>query len=302
MKKLLTILSLLFATSTVYAQEKVTELPSGSQMFFIPGFLTKDGKAIMYTQSDDWENNATKLTVFDENMNIVKTYSVPYKDLKYQKKEVTSYRYMNADHTKFTSEWTELSGDVQKFDQSGSSIVSFSLYIEEGLGMSHNLCLTQALFDEDDEFEFLRAVYEVIPITTKEKDYIKEHSKTEESSETGDDEWWRQYGADYASYNSLRDLWILYKTESYGGIFLSGYEVVGLDGVVKKTIDSVQNNLYYYRGNVYFLGGKNNNIVYKLNSHKLPESTAYGPSYDLNRDGKVNAADHVTLSNKILGK
>ena len=303
MKKLLAIATLLFATSTVSAQEKVGELPYGSnsQLLIIPGYLTKDGQEVMYTLSDDWENKVTKFTIFDENLNVAKTFSVPYQQYQYQKKEVRSQRYMNADHSAFTSEWEEYGGDVQDYNESRSAVANFQLYTE------HNPlnCLTQTLFDEDEEFEYLRPVYDVIPITTKEKDYIKEHSDTEESSETGSSSWWSQYGADGAYEDGVTNpFWVLYKNDNYGGLFFSGYEVVNTNGVVKMTINCANtshgNYLYYYRGNVYFLGGSKGNVIYKLNSHKLPEATTYGSSYDLNRDGKVNAADHVTLTNKIM--
>lgn len=305
MKKLLAIATLLFATSTVSAQEKVGELPIGNngQFLFIPGFLTKDGQAVMYIQSEDWENKVTKFTIFDENMNVAKTFSVPYQQLQYQQKSVYANRYMNADHTAFTSEWEESVGEVQDYNESSSSAAGFQLFTESNPFSNQPLYLTQTLFDEDEEFEYLRPVYEVIPITTKEKDYITAHSTPEESGGTGGDEWWRQYGADGAYYEDPyygSEYWCLYKNDNYGGKFLSGYEVVSVDGVVKKTIKSVKGNMYYYRGNVYYFGGSKSNIIYKLNSHKLPEATTYGPSYDLNRDGKVNAADHVTLTNKIM--
>lgn len=313
MKKLLAIATLLFATSTVYAQEKVTELPdvNNTNLKFIPGFLTKDGQAIIYSESEDYTNQCNKITVFDENFNVLKSASVPRLNISYQKKDVTFVRHMNDEHTEFTDEdWQEQgSGDVQEITHSGSALAGFDLLTENELyanGGYPNVTLTQTLYDEDEEYEYLRPVYEVIPIDTKEKDYIAAHSTVDESTSGNADEWWRQYGADYAYhyYESYYDTymgWYLYKYENYGGIFLAGYEVVSLDGVVKKTINcSVGNKLYYLRGNLYTLGGSKGNTIYKLNSHKLPESTAYGPSYDLNRDGKVNAADHVTLSNKIM--
>ena len=314
MKKLFVALSLLFATTSIYAQEKVIELPSNNggigQLLFIPGFLTKDGQAIMYSQIDDWQNKVTTITVFDENFNVLKSVSIPNLDISYKKKEITFYRHMNDEHTEFTDDdWQEQgSGEVMDMVQNGSSLYGFQLHSDATNLGGNPLTLTQTLFDEDEEFEYLRPVYEVIPIDTKEKDYIAAHSTAEESSESTADEWWRQYGADHAYhyYESYYDQymgWNLYKYENYGGIFLSGYEVVSLDGVVKKTINSsVGVNIYYLRGNLYTLSGSKGTTIYKLNSHKLPESTTYGPSFDLNRDGKVNAADHVTLSNKILGR
>ena len=171
------------------------------------------------------------------------------------------------------------------------------------------LNLTQTLFDEDEDFEFIRRRYEVIPVTVKTEDYNKEHSKMRNKTRAPDDDfvnWMYENGAEefdaFWDNDRQKSVYKMIKYERYGGLYCTGLEVVNLDGVIEQTLDGLKNIGYagYHVNGNFFIKGNDEKVVYRLNPHKLPESNVRGVNYDLNRDGNVNAADHVKLSDFIM--
>ena len=289
-----------------YAQFKAFDLAESGLLYFIPSYMTKEGKQILYSCNNGY-------IVYDDNFNIIKQYnqSNPYNNLQYQIREIKYTRLIDPETKDFLSDWTVISDNTQDYTGIWNSYLTIMILTEENTTCGQPLNLSQTLFDEDEDFEFLRCKYEVIPIAVKQEDYIKEHSTGGNSNveaQYSSIDWWREYGAE--SYETVwdsekqKEIYQLVKYEKYGGIFCSGIEVVNLDGVVEQTLDGIPSGGYtgYHVNENFYIGRQEDKVIYRLNSHKLPQSNVRGVNYDLNRDGKVNAADHVKLSDIIMEK
>lgn len=301
-KVLITILFFLFAVSYSFrasAQVKVSDINiyNSDILHFIPPYLTKDCKPIFYV----WNYTKNNLTVYDENMAVVKNYNLSSStNFTYQERYIHYKRLMDPDTKELLSDWEVESDNTYERDFPNQEILNFKIYSENG---KQEVYLTQTLFDEDEDFEFIRSKYEAIPIETNNDDYYKAKGVYKEREP--DEEWLRDYGAyEYETQwddTRQKNIWVLKKYEYFGGLDSNIYEIVNLDGIVEKTLDFLSRwgTAIYVYGNFYVQG---NDGIYRLNNHKLPESTAYGPNFDLNRDGKVNVADHVELSNIIMNQ
>ena len=287
-----------------YAQFKAYNLAESGLLYFIPSYMTKEGKQILYSCNNGY-------TVYDDNFNIIKQYNQndPYNDLQYKYREIKYARLIDPETKEFLSDWKVISDNTQDYTGAWGHFFDIMILTEENTTCGQILNLSQTLFDEDEDFEFIRCKYDVIPITVKQEDYINEHTtggnKNVEPQYSPND-WWREYGAE--SYETIwdfekqKEIYQLIKYEKYGGIYSSSLEVVNLDGVVEQTLDGISSGGYtgYHVNENFLIKRQEDNVIYRLNSHKLPESNVRGINYDLNRDGKVNAADHVKLSDFIM--
>lgn len=278
-------LSLLaFATCCAfsYAQEPV--LTFNGELYFVPGSMTKSGDAFLVS----YRNNDNKeFTIYDGDFNIVREFTDPTAGQPYQQRVVTMTRvydpstdgWGNGNVTRSASdEWTVT--EDQTYDYTTSSTISgFEVYSDNNSYHSRYLYVSQTLFDDDEEFEYIRSKKTIVPISIKLSDYAKEHSTGNEitySFSTGDakiDSLLNATGAsDYQWFwdnETGKQLICLYKREYYGGLFDEGLEIASLDGTVKASLPGITyiSSGYFFRGKCYVKGyssSDNSDVLYQL--------------------------------------
>ena len=296
--------SILFILLSLLPLMGIAQTPAldySGDIYFIPSALTKSGESFLYTRDND------KFTVYDGDLNMIKSYDLQSGSITYKERVVRQTRKMDFETRELLTDWVVAEDHTEEITTVASTS-GIELYTDDNAYHSRNVYLSQTLFDDDEDFEFIRTKYEIIPIETKTADYEKEHSANSGSTpiynEDSPDAPWREYGADGYSWEwdekRGKNIMVLEKTEHYGGLFSNGMEIVSMDGTVKGSISGFNylSSAYLYRGNLYVRGhNANGSVLYRLNSKRLNYSTTRG---DLNADGQVNAADHVKLSEIIM--
>ena len=278
MKKIIAALLLAALCQGGYAQEPV--LTFDGDIYFIPGSMTKGGEAFMVSMNS---SNYRSFTIYDGDFNVVREFSDPTAGQPYQQRVVTLTRVVDpgtgsGNVTRAASEdWTVV--DDQTYDYTTSSTLSgFELYSDNNSYHSRFLYVTQTLFDDDEDFEYVRTKQAIVPISMKYADYAKEHSTGNEPTyhiSYGDatlDSIMEANGAsDYQYFwddESGKRLLRLYKQEIYGGVFSEGLEIATLDGTVKTFLPGITylSSAYYFRGKCYVKGydNDNNSVLYLL--------------------------------------
>lgn len=278
MKKFLSVLAFAACCTCGFAQDPV--LTFNGNLNFIPGSMTKSGEAYMVLRNYDYS-----FTIYDGDFNVVKTFTDSGAGLPYQQRVVTLTRIFDPGTSETgghvtraaDDEWTIV--DDRTDDYTTSPTISSIKLRTDNNYQSNELYISQTLFDNDEEFEYIRRKVTIIPITVKYADYVKEHStdnlETQSQSygnatidslmnATGADsyEWFWDNEAD-------RQLIRLYKHETYGGIFTEGIEIVNLDGKVKSFLPNISSvsTAYFYRGKCYVAGynkADNSDVLYLL--------------------------------------
>ncbi|MBO4906559.1 MAG: hypothetical protein J5486_05940 [Bacteroidaceae bacterium] len=281
MKRLNSLLLLAICCVCCFAQEPV--LSFEGDLYFIPGSMTKSGEAFMVSAG----YNNDSFIIYDGEFNVVKTFTDPTAGQPYQSRMVTMTRiydpstdgWGNGNITRsVTEDWTVI--DDQIYDNITSSTISgFEVYSDDNSYHSRELFVSQTLFDDDEEFEYVRRKQTIIPITTKYSDYAKEHSNGNETYYTisyGDkriDSLMNATGASAYQWfwdeETGKQLIRLYKHETYGGLFDEGLEIASLDGSVKATLPGVSSisSAYCFRGTCYVKGyssAENCSVLYQL--------------------------------------
>lgn len=280
MKKLMIALFALLSVSA-YGQEPV--LTYSGSLYFIPGKMTKAGEAFLVSVSQS--TTPRVYTIYDGDFNVVKTFADPTFGIPYQERIVRMTRLYDLETAAITrgamSEWT-VEEDQTIDNVTDSKIQSFELYDDNNNAHSRSLYISQTFFNDDEDFEYVRTRYDIIPITTKYEDYAKEHSTGDDvptvSQSWGDediDAMMRETGAEYYDrvWNEEKGKYVfkLYKNVQYGGLFSTGVEVVSLDGTVKAFLPGTTyiSSAYNFRGKCYIRGyGKDNtNVLYLLGNN-----------------------------------
>lgn len=280
MRKQLLLLAFVICCANSFAQEPV--LSFNGELYFIPGSMTKNGEAFLVSANPDHNS----FNIYDGDFNVVKSFTDPAAGQPYQYRVVTSTRIYDPSADGWggmatrsaTDEWTVI--DDQTYDDiTVSTISGFEVYSDNNSYHSRWLYVSQTLFDNDEEFEFVRRKQTIIPITTRYSDYAKEHSTGNETYYTisyGDekiDSLMNAIGA--YEYQWFQDAetgkWLirLYKHETYGGLFDGGLEIVSLDGTVKASLPGITSisSAYYFRGKCYVKGyssADNSDVLYQL--------------------------------------
>lgn len=278
MKKIITALLLAAFCQGTYAQEPV--LTFNGDIYFIPGSMTKGGEAFLVSVKS---SNNKGFTIYDGDFNVVREFADPTAGQPYQQRVVTLTRVVDpgtgsGNVTRATSDdWTVV--DDQTYDYTTSSTLSgFELYSDNNSYHSRYIYVTQTLFDDDEEFEYVRKKQAFVPISMKYADYVKEHSSS--SIEVPTQSWgnekidsiMRANGADNLEWfwdnESGKQLLRIYKHEYYGGVFTEGLEIATLDGTVKAFLPYITylSSAYYFRGKCYVEGYdyNNNSVLYLL--------------------------------------
>lgn len=281
MKRELKMLFLLLAIAPYgicgFAQEPV--LSFDGELSFIPGSMTKDGEAFMVSVNNSGEG---RIIVYDGDFKVVRDFTDPTAGRPYQQRVVTMTRIYDPSSDGWgpttrgaSDEWTVVDDQTTDYTTS-SGIVSFELFSDNNNYHSRYLYVSQTLFDDDEEFEYVRRKQAIVPITMKYSDYAKEHSTGNEtyfSIVYGDekiDSLMKATGAsDYQWFwdeDTGKRLIRLIKYEYYGGVYNEGIEIVATDGSVKVSIPGIDSfsSAYYFRGKCYVEGYDNNNRVLYL--------------------------------------
>ena len=172
------------------------------------------------------------------------------------------------------------------------------------------------MFDDDEEFEYVRRRQTIVPISIKYSDYVKEHSTISgynvDNPTTGNeklDSIMKETGAD--SYDVIWDeqsgkyLYRLYKHEQYGGLFTEGVEIATLEGKVKGFLPNISYlySAYYFRGKCYFRGYSNNDyVLYLLDSNlaNIKELKRMKVPFDVRRVGDNLIVENNGNSNQTI--
>ena len=277
MKKNLLLLAFSACFACSFAQEPV--LTYNGDLYFIPGSMTKDGEAFLVSHGSEYN-----FTIYDGDFNVVRTFTDPAAGQPYQERIVTMTRIYDpstdgwgyGNMTRSASDdWTVV--DDQTVDLNTYFTISgIEVYSDDNSYHSRDLYLSQTLFDDDEEFEYVRTKQSIIPITIKYSDYAKEHSSGNEphySISYGDekiDSLMNATGADdfqwFWDEESGKHLIRLYKHERYGGLYNEGLEIVSLDGRVKASLPDIDYifSAYYFRGKCYVEGYSNTDCVLYL--------------------------------------
>lgn len=282
MKKLISLMAFAACSACVFAQEPV--LSFNGNLYFIPASMTKGGEAFMVSVKNSSEGG---FTIYDGDFNVVKDFTDPTMGLPYQQRVVTMSRIYDpgTDWGGITrtvggwvdDEWTVVEDQTNDYTTS-SDISGFELYSDNNNYHSRYLYVSQTLFDDDEDFEYVRTRKTIIPIDTKYADYAAEHSTG--SNPISNPSWGDQTidsimnaaGAEYFDWfydENGRRLMKLYKHETYGGIFYEGLEIVTLDGTVKAYLPNITylSSAYYFRGKCYVEGYNSNDncdVLYLL--------------------------------------
>lgn len=277
MKNFISVLLLAAICQSIKAQEPV--LSFDGELYFIPGSMTKDGEPFMVSVNT---SNNKGFTIYDGDFNVVREFSASAAGQPYQKRTVLFTRVIDPETDSGTrsetDEWTVV--DDQTYDYTTSSTFSgFEMYSDDNNYHSRYLYVTQTLFDDDDDFEYVQTKQTIVPINIKYADYVKEHSTGNEPTTitisygdaTLDSIMQANDAYDYQYFwdnESGKQLLRLYKYETYGGLYDEGIEIVTLDGTVKAFLPGITylSSAYYFRGKCYVQGYSNDNsrVLYLL--------------------------------------
>ena len=280
MKKLMITLFALLSV-TVYGQEPV--LTYKGDLYFIPGSMTKAGEAFMMSANYN-ENSVRTYTIYDGDFKVVKSFTDPTIGIPYQQREVRMSCIYELESEQggttrgVVTDWTVDEDQILDL-VTDTKIQRLELYDDNNNYHSRSLYISQTFFNTDDDFEYVRARYDIIPITTTYEEYAKEHPRGDNSIDIGMswgdakiDSIMKATGADsydfYYDEARGKNVLKLHKTITYGGLYYTGLEIVSLDGTVKAFLPGITSvsSAYKFRGKCYVRGyGKDNtNVLYLL--------------------------------------
>lgn len=312
MKRLVSLLFVATCFISGFAQEPV--LSFNGDLYFIPGSMTKDKEAFLVSVNS---YNNQGFTIYDGDFNVVKEFTDPAMGQPYQQRVVTLTRvcdpgYSGGSITRAAAndEWTVVDDQTNEYT-TGSTIQHFELYSDNNSYHSRGLYVSQTLFDNDDDFEYVRSRQTIVPISMKYADYVKEHSTGNSGNITnpsyGDqklDSIMRETGADNYEWfwddESGKRLLRLYKHEQYGGIYNEGIEIASLDGTVKAFLPGISyiSSAYYFREKCYVqgYGSDNTRVLYLLGNDAtgVREVSSTKTDFTIRRVGNNLVFDNAT--------
>ncbi len=302
MNKVLTALFFAFSVNT-FAQIEPAVTYDGGDLYFIPAKLTSKGVPFMYSYRTDYNSNKIWFTIFDEEVNVVKQSEIKAQVIDYttriittQRKYFIPYKYggtraTSAEEGYFLDEWTEISDVTEDKLYCNEWIESPEVYEDNNNYHSREMYLSQTLFNEDDDFEFLRAHYEVMPLSYCATD-DKTGNNVEMSRPNFGGEECDEYSQDY-NYELEGYIITMIRRKVYGGIKHTGTDVISLDGTVKYTLAGITSlgSVVAIKGNYYVSGYDNALSKYAL--YKIASTTT---SIERVAEITSQASNNVTYS------
>ena len=242
MKKIL--FALLLALSTnAYAQLETVATYDGGELYFIPAKLTSNGTAFMYSYNEDYNAKKIWFTVFNDEVETIKQAEIDAQVLNYTTRTITSKRKFfikdeNKNEGYFLDEWTVTSDITENKSETDIWIIGPEVYEDNNNYHSRAMYLSQTLFNDDDDFEFVRSHYDIMPLT---------YCAADDKSNGGNISIIRPSfsGEECDEYTSYYDQELggvvitLIRTKVYGGVKNTGIEIVSLDGEVKKILTGI---------------------------------------------------------------
>lgn len=257
---------LLTISANAFAQVEPVVTYEGGDLYFVPAKLTSKGIAFMYSYRNDWETGKTWFTIFDDNVQIVKQAEIEPEILNYQTRTITSHRrfFVKDGGTRAASsdegyflddDWTVVSDVTENNTESNQWITSFEIYEDNNNYHSRYMYISQTLFNDDDDFEFLRNHYEIMPLSycAADEPTLPGTITIERPTFGGEecDEFTRDYDYDLGGY-----VFTLKRYKVYGGTKVTGTDIISLDGTVKKTLEGITSfgTVVAINGNYYVTG------------------------------------------------
>ncbi|MDO4820038.1 MAG: hypothetical protein Q3994_06675, partial [Prevotella sp.] len=161
-------------------------------LYFVPAKLTKNGTAFLYSFHGHYEadNLKTWFTVFDSDLDVVARAEINTNLLEYKIRRVKSQRsffstqgYLGGGETRakvktssydadgyFLDEWTVVEDDTTTEKCYPGYIVHPMIYEDNNNQATNYLYLSQTLFNDDEDFEFLNEHYEVMHLSYNQGD------------------------------------------------------------------------------------------------------------------------------------
>lgn len=246
MRKFLSLMLIALATN-VFAQEEPIVTYDGGDLYFVPAKLTSKGIAFMYSYRNDWETGKTCFTIFNDDVQIVKQAEVEPEVLNYTTRTITSQRRFfyrgtraaggSEDGYFLDDDWTVVSDVTEDKMELNQWITSFEVYEDNNNYHSRYMYISQTLFNDDEDFEFLRNHYEIMPLSYCAADDPTPGTISVEKPNIGGeecDEYTYEYDPELGGY-----VFTLKRYKVYGGTKLTGTDVVSLDGTIKKTQNGI---------------------------------------------------------------
>lgn len=255
MKKLFFIVAVLLSLNS-FAQElvPVTEY-DGGYLYVIQSDFTKEKKPFLYSRCSGKAEGSDYIsewfTVFDSDLRTVTSGIIPIKIHKYQVREVKENRRFFSNSgggiTKtqiigptsyfLDDEWMTVSDDTLEYETCAGSIIGSSFFGMRDNFITNSIYLTQTMFDDDEDFEYLYQHYEVVPLDSKSEGQPDNIHLSYDPLNAG-------VYYDYYDYEYSQELqgyiFTLYRTTYYGGIQQTGTDVCSLsDGSVKNTLSNI---------------------------------------------------------------
>lgn len=294
MKKI--VFALLLALSTnAYAQLEAVATYDGGDLYFIPAKLTSKGTAFMYSCKEDWSAHKTWFTVFDDEVKIVKQAEIDAQILNYTTRTITSKRkYFIKDEYKnegyFLDEWTVTSDVIENKSETNMWILAPEVYEDNNNYHSRAMYLSQTLFNDDDDFEFARYHYDIMPLTYCAADDKSNGITNIHMSFAGEE--CDNYTSDYD--DELGGVVVtLIRTKVYGGVKNTGIEIVSLDGEIKKILPGITSlgTVVAINGNYYVSA-----YDYQLSKYGLYKIATATTSLSKVADTSAETTDNATYN------
>lgn len=264
MKRLLIAVALLASLSSYAQLEPVATYEDGGELYFIPASLTKEGQPFLYSYYRSPDIPYIYITIFDSDLKTIFSSRIPSTTKTYQSRTVTyERRFIRPFDTEqpprfLDSDWSLLSCDTTTSKYTlNAEIYGPELYEDDNKYHSRNLYLSQSLFDDDDDFEYIRPHVEFFSLDEKPTANIIGGYPQDiqiggdieidgHSYRFGDK--WPERDEELGGYVGT-----VVMSEYFGGITTTGTDICGLDGNVKKTIPGVTyvNTALLMKGRLY---------------------------------------------------
>lgn len=243
-------------------------------LYFVPAKLTKNGTAFLYSFHDHYEadNLKTWFTVFDSDLDVVARAEINTNLLEYKIRKVKSQRsffstqgYLGGGETRakvktssydadgyFLDEWTVVEDDTTTEKCYIGYIEHPTIYEDNNNHATNNLYLSQTLFDDDEDFEFLRGHYDVMPLSYNQADNNSGGQIMPERNILNG-EYFDEVVTHYTDYERKGYVTVIARYEYYGGVKCTGTDICKLDGTVERTIEGLTNfsSAIEFNGNYY---------------------------------------------------
>lgn len=245
-KSLIFMFAMCFSISVFAQLQPVTSYEG--DLYFVPAKLTKKGKAFLYSFYDSYQESKTWFTVFDPDLNVVAQSEIKDDTITYQSRTITEQRTFfypqvqtrasSENEGYFLDDW-HVTSDVTTMEKfSNHSIMSPEIYDDENQYHSRSLYLSQTLFDDDDEFEYICEHYEVMPLSYNQADDGTGYTViTEDRCING--EYFDEMISQYYDTERAGYIFVIARYKIYGGLKCTGTDVCRIDGTVKKHIEGL---------------------------------------------------------------